>query len=134
MEKEDLGKLILRVALGLLMLFHGVAKLRHGIAGITANVVSHGLPVFVAYGVYVGEVLAPVFLIAGLGTRVAAAILAVNMVFAVWLAHAGDLLKLSAKGGAYALELQALYFFGAIAVALFGAGRYSISRGKGRLD
>jgi putative oxidoreductase len=125
MHREDVGKLILRLSLGLLMLLHGISKLRHGISGIADRVTSHGLPSFIAYGVYVGEVLAPLALIIGFHTRPAAMIFAFNMIVAVALAHAGDAFSLG-KGGAYALELQALYFTGAVAVALIGPGRYAV--------
>jgi putative oxidoreductase len=35
-------------------------------------------------------------------------------------------------GGGYALELEAIYLFAAVAVALLGAGRYSVSGAHGR--
>ena len=57
----------------------------------------------------------------------------VNMVFAVLLAHTGDLLKLGERGG-YALELQAMFLFTAIAIALAGAGRFSVGGRYGPLN
>jgi len=122
---EDWGKLLLRVTLGGLMLFHGVSKLTGGLGGIRGMLAGKGLPEALAYGVYVGEVLAPLLLIAGLFTRVSAVVFAFNMLVAVLLAHAGDFASLDEHGG-WALELQALYFFPAIAVALLGPGRYSV--------
>ena len=41
---QDLGRLLLRIAIGGLMILHGFHKMRHGIGGITDNVVAHGLP------------------------------------------------------------------------------------------
>jgi uncharacterized membrane protein YphA (DoxX/SURF4 family) len=82
------------------------------IAEINASISS-----FVAYGVYIGEVLAPLLLIAGLWTRAAAAVVAVNLLFALLLVHTADLFSLTKTGG-WALELQALYLVSAIAVAL----------------
>lgn len=125
MTREDLGKLLLRLTIGGLMLFHGVAKLRHGIGGIPVAVTKHGLPSAFAYAVYLGELLAPIAVILGIFTRPAAAIIAVSMAFAVWLAHTGDLLHIGKTGG-YALELQVLYFFGAIVIAIVGPGRYAV--------
>ena len=52
--RADLGKLVLRLALGLLILLHGIAKLRGGLGQITGLVESHGLPGFIGYGVLVG--------------------------------------------------------------------------------
>src|SRR5690242_9178736 len=72
---EDAGKLLLRLAVGGLMLFHGVLKLRpgHGLASIKALVIAKALPGFIGYGVYLGEIIAPLLLIAGVATRAAAA-------------------------------------------------------------
>src|SRR5438270_9620542 len=108
MKSEDIGRLILRLAVAGLMLLHGIAKLRHGIGSITSSVGSHSLPHFVAYGVYLGELVAPLFVIVGLFTRAAAAVIAIDMVVAVWLKHTGELTHLGSSGG-YALELQCLY-------------------------
>jgi putative oxidoreductase len=69
---EDIGKLILRVTTAGLILFHGMAKLQHGISFILAGITAHPLPEFMAYGVFIGEVIAPLFILAGLWTRVAA--------------------------------------------------------------
>jgi putative oxidoreductase len=55
---------------------------------LTGVVVKAGLPSFVAYGVYVGEVVAPLMVVAGWHTRVGAALIALNMLFAIWLVHA----------------------------------------------
>ena len=49
---QDLGKLVLRLSLGLLVLLHGVAKITGGIGFITQVVQDAGLPGFLAYGVY----------------------------------------------------------------------------------
>lgn len=121
----DLGKLILRLVLGGLILFHGYAKMQGGIGPITGMVTAAGLPAFVAYGVYVGEVVAPLGVLLGWYTRVAAAVIAVNMGFAFWLVHRADLMSLGPAGG-WALELQGFYFGTALALALLGAGRYSV--------
>src|SRR5687768_3823726 len=102
---NDLGKLVLRVALGVLILLHGIAKLTGGPDFIVSAVEKAGLPSVLAYGVYIGEVLAPVLLIIGLFTRPAAIVVAINMLFAVFLVHAGEVAQLSKTGG-WAIELQ----------------------------
>ncbi|MCR5868321.1 MULTISPECIES: DoxX family protein [Aquincola] len=130
---DDGGKLLLRVAVGVLMLLHGLFKLGNGIGGITGMVQGAGLPPVLAYGVYVGEVLAPVLMIIGLWTRPAALVVAINMVVAIALAHGKQLFSLTQQGG-WALELQGLYLFGALAVALLGAGRYSVGGLHGRFN
>ena len=127
----DTAKLLLRITLGVLILLHGISKIKGG-PGFILDVVEHaGLPEPFGYLVYVGEVLAPVLIIVGIWTRLAALVVAINMVFAVLLVHTGDLLKLNNTGG-WALELQALFLVVAIAVALLGAGRYSVGGIAGR--
>lgn len=125
-RNTDLGLLILRLSLGILMMLHGISKLINGAGFIEDVVVSAGLPSFIAYGVYVGEVIAPLFIIFGYGTRVAALIFAFNMIVAVGLAHSGDIFSLSETGG-WTLELQGLYFFGALALIFTGGGKYALS-------
>ena len=123
---HDAGLLLLRVTLGGLMLFHGIAKLK-GVDFIKQTLAGKGLPEFIAYGVYVGEILVPLLMIVGLFTRISSAIFAFNMLVAVWLAHSGDLLSLNKHGG-WAIELPALYGFGALALVLLGPGQWALSR------
>jgi putative oxidoreductase len=129
-NQEDVGKLALRVVLGGLIFFHGVAKLTGGIDFITDVVVKAGLPSFLAYGVYVGEVVAPLMLIAGWHTRTGAALIAVNMIFAIALVHTAELLAIGQSGG-WALELQGMFLIAALAVGLLGPGRYSVDARQG---
>jgi putative oxidoreductase len=128
---DDAGKLLLRLALGLLVLFHGVAKVTGGIDFITGMLTKSGMPAGVGYLVYVGEVVAPLFVILGAWTRPAALVIAINMLVAVALVHLNDLFSISKTGG-YALELQAVFLLSAIAIALLGAGRYSLAGARGR--
>jgi putative oxidoreductase len=130
---DDLGRLLLRVTVGGLLLLHGIHKLTHGISWLFDDVHAHGLPSFVAYGVYLGEVVAPIFLILGIGTRVAGLVVAFNMIMAIWLSHASQIFTLGKSGGS-AIELDLLYLFGGVSAALIGPGRWSVSRGAGRLD
>ena len=130
---EDLGKLVLRVTLAVLILLHGIAKITGGVGFIAGMLEKSGLPPAFAYLVFVGEVLAPLLLLIGAWTRLAAIIIAGNMVVAVGLVHIGELFTLTKTGG-WALELQAMFLFTAIAIALLGAGRYSLGGSTGRLN
>jgi putative oxidoreductase len=121
----ETGKLLLRVLIGVLVLLHGIAKIKNGVGPIAGMLGGAGMPTFLAYGAYIGEVLAPVLLIVGIWTRPAAVVVAVNMVFALALAHKAQVFTLNDQGG-WAIELQAMYLFGAIVVALLGAGRFSV--------
>lgn len=128
---EDFGRLLLRLAVGGLMLFHGLHKLIGGVDGIAGMLVAKGLPGFVAYGVLVGEVICPVLIVLGILTRPAALVLAFTMVVAwlmVGIANTGAL----DKTGAWAIESLVYFFIGALAVAFLGAGRYSLAPAQWR--
>jgi putative oxidoreductase len=130
---DALGKLVLRLSVGILMLMHGVHKVGAGVDGIVGMVARTGLPGQFGYLVYVGEVLAPVLVIIGLWTRPAAFLMFVTMVVAIWLVHPNDLFLLTKQGG-WALELQGLFLFGSLAITLLGAGRYSAGGANGRFN
>lgn len=128
---EDTGKLLLRLTVGILVLLHGVAKLTGGVGAIVGMVGKLGLPPALGYLVLVGEVLGPLLLIIGAWTRLGALLVAINMIVAVVVAHAGDIVSLNQTGG-WALELQGMFLFGSLAIALLGAGRYSAGGADGR--
>jgi len=108
---------ILRTVLALLLLFHGWAKISGGVGWLMPVLEKTGVPGFFAYAVYLGEVLAPLLLLAGVFVVPAALLVMINMVVAVVLMHQGHLLTLNSSGG-WALELQAFYFVSALVVLL----------------
>ena len=126
-KDTDKALLITRLTIGLLMLLHGIAKITHGIGFIEGMVTGAGLPAFFAYGVYVGEVLAPLMIIVGFRTRAAAILFVGNCVVAILLAHSGDLFSLTQHGG-WKIELLGLYMFGALSLMFSGGGRYALSK------
>ncbi|NDZ16446.1 GntR family transcriptional regulator [Variovorax sp. WS11] len=132
-RSDDTGKLILRLALGILMLLHGIAKINGGVGFAASMLTAHGLPGALAYLVYVGEIVAPVLLIIGLYTRPAAWIVVINMLVAIWLVHMKQIGMLNKQGG-WELELQGLFLFSALAVAFMGAGRFSVGGTGGRYN
>ncbi|WP_129643001.1 DoxX family protein [Peristeroidobacter agariperforans] len=123
---DNTGKLILRLALGILILLHGIAKIKGGVGGLSGAVTAAGLPAFVTYGVYVGEVLAPILVLLGWYCRIGAGLIAINMLFAIALVHQAELTVIGKTGG-WALELQGMFLFTAIALALLGPGRFSLN-------
>ncbi|MCW1827400.1 DoxX family protein [Enterobacter asburiae] len=125
---DDLGKLLLRLAVGGLMLFHGLHKLFDGVGFISGMLVEKGLPGFIAYGVLIGEVVAPVLIIVGLFTRPAALVLAFTMIVAWLMVGTGKTFALDAVG-AWAIESLVYFFIGSLAVAFLGAGRYAVGKG-----
>jgi putative oxidoreductase len=123
----DAGKLLLRLAVGALVLLHGIAKVIGGPDYIVGLVEKTGLPGSLGYAVYLGEVVAPIAVILGVWTRLAALVIAGNMLVAIALVHMNELFLLSKTGG-WAIELQAMYLFAALAVAMIGPGRYALTR------
>ena len=127
LHNDALGKLILRLAVGILMLFHGVSKIMNpGSVDYIGGVLSGaGLPSLLAYGVYIGEVIAPIMVALGIYCRYGAALIVINMLFAILLMHTGDILALTEHGG-WRLELQGFYLFGALAIMFLGSGRQAV--------
>jgi putative oxidoreductase len=65
---------------------------------ISGMLVEKGLPGFIAYGVLVGEVVAPILIIVGLFTRPAALVLAFTMIVAWLMVGMGETLALDKVG------------------------------------
>ncbi|PVZ87892.1 GntR family transcriptional regulator [Serratia sp. S1B] len=127
LSHEDAGKLLLRLTVGGLMLFHGLHKLFGGVEGISAMLIAKGFPGFIAYGVLIGEVVAPCLIIVGILTRPAALMLAFTMIVAWLMVGTGKTFQLDAVG-AWAIESLVYYFVSALTVAFLGAGRYSLAK------
>lgn len=130
---DDWGKLLLRLAVAGLLIFHGIAKLKNGIGWMAGPLSGLGLPAFVGYGVYVGEVIAPIFVILGKWARIAGLVIAFNMVGAVVIALRDKMFTLN-MGGGWAIELELLFMLGGVTIFLLGSGKYSLSKGNGPWD
>jgi putative oxidoreductase len=131
---EDFGKLVARLTVGVLLLFHGVHKVLTGIEPIKHMVAAQGLPEWLSYGVYVGEVVGPILVIVGFLSRVGGLLIVINMIVAVALAvlnKEGSLVGLGPFGG-YGLEVEAFFLFSGLAVMFLGAGRFSVGGPDGR--
>ncbi|EIA07172.1 DoxX family protein [Flavobacterium frigoris] len=124
-KNTDLGLLILRIAVGALMLFHGIAKLS-GVSFIEGMLEGKGLPSLLAYGVYITEIIAPILIIIGYRTRLASLAFIFGLLSATALVHLGDLFKLNQNGG-WELELIGLYLSGALCLFFTGSGKHAVS-------
>jgi putative oxidoreductase len=130
--RDDIGKLILRLTLGGLLFLHGIHKILDGVEPIRAMLSTYHLPEFLAYGAYIGEVVAPILIILGIFTRIGALLVIVNMIVAIVLARTPELFQVYERTGGYALEAEAFFLFGAVAIALLGGGKYSLADGRER--
>ncbi len=123
---NDIAKLILRLSVGVMILFHGVEKIINGISGVKHLTVNAGLPEFLAYGVYVGEIVMPILIILGVYARIASLVLAFNMLVAIFLAYGGSLFTLG-KHGAPSFELPFLYLVMSVVIFMIGSGKYAVN-------
>lgn len=129
LRRTDLGLLLLRIALGGLMLFHGMHKLIYGVGFIGDMLAAIGLPSFIAYGSLLAELVASLMIICGIWTRLASVVFAGNMVVAILMAHASEMFSLSPMTGGLVIELPLLYLLGAAVLCLTGGGRFAVTKG-----
>lgn len=138
-SNEDFGKLVLRVLVGGLIVFHGLA-LATGDAGIPNNLARWGLPTQLMWVGFLIEFVGGLGMIVGAYARLGGLLLGTFMVVAIIMAHAGLMgsqnhLLMVANNPAgnhwdhYFLETQFFYLFGAFSVYLLGAGKYGLNMG-----
>ena len=121
----NLGLLLLRIFLGVNILFHGIAKIKGGVSGVSGMLAAKEIPTFIAYGVYLGEVIAPIMIILGLYTRLASLVLLGTCAMILYVGHANSLFALTAQGGLKA-EIVYLYLGGAFCLLFCGGGKFSV--------
>jgi putative oxidoreductase len=138
-SNEDLGKLILRVLVGGLIVFHGLA-LFTGDMGIPNNLVRWGMPAQLSWIGFLIEFGGGLGMILGVYARLGGLLLGIFMVLALIMAHSGLMGSqnhwfMVANNPAgnhwdhYFLETQFFYMFGAFSVFLLGAGKYGLNVG-----
>jgi putative oxidoreductase len=136
-SSTSLGLTVLRVVLGVVFIAHGAQKLAQGMPAVAQGFSGMGVPLAeVAAPVVAGlELVGGVLLVLGIGTRVVAVLLAVDMVVAGALAHLSSGFFAQDGGFEYVLVLAT----GSLALALTGPGRYSVDalvlhRSRGRRE
>ncbi|GAA4768171.1 DoxX family protein [Microbacterium gilvum] len=121
----DLGLLVLRIALGVVMIAHGAQKLfAFTLAGTTESFEAMGMPLasVTAPLAIAIELLGGAAILLGAAAPVAGGLIAAQMLVATALVHMPYGVFV-ADGG---WELTALLGASALAVALVGAGRFSL--------
>ncbi|WP_108250400.1 DoxX family protein [Planctomonas deserti] len=121
----SLALLILRLALGAILIAHGAQKVFfYGFAGTGASFAQMGVPMAEIAGPLVGivELVGGLAIAAGIGTRIASVLVAIDMIVAAVLVHLPNGIFI-ADGG---FELTLILAAAAIALALAGAGRFSL--------
>jgi len=133
LHHPEVAKLLVRLTCGGLLFLHGSHSAVHGIQHIKEMVSRAGLPEFIAYGNLVGEAIAPLFMILGYKARIAALIVAFNMVMSIVIAHR-DIAFTRNDFGGWMIELNVFYLMTSLTVFFAGSGKYSLSGGKGKWD
>ncbi|MBO9675301.1 MAG: DoxX family protein [Sphingobacteriaceae bacterium] len=130
---ENLGKLILRVISSALMLFHGTHKgFGSGLNFVKEVLDKKGLPEFLAYGVPVAEIIAPLFIILGVFTRISSGLIVFTMIITIYLVLGLGAFQLGEYGNLSG-ETNILYLTCAVVILLTGPGKYSLYKGNNNL-
>ena len=121
---KPLGLLLLRVAVGIIFIYHGYPKL-FGRTRETIQVFAHmGLPSYLVYIAGVIEFFGGCMLVVGLFTRVAGLLLAIEMAFGLWRVH--NIISNPMAVGNY--ELPLVLAVSTFTLATVGAGLISFDQ------
>jgi putative oxidoreductase len=115
--------LLLRVVIGIAFVLHGAPKMAH--AGTWMNAMPGHPPAFLQEAAAIAEFFGGMLLIVGLATRVAAALIAVDMLVAITTVHLPAHTPLVTAHGD-SMELPFVYLFGMVALMFAGPGRWSL--------
>jgi len=124
LKNDNLGKLFLRIAVAVIILFHGWFKLTHGIGWIQGML---GGMSFLAYGTYLAELIAPVLILVGFRTRLAALFIVIDMLVALIMVLDKAIFSVKEMGGGWAIEVEAMLMLCALALVFTGSGKYAVS-------
>ena len=121
---QPLALLVMRLALGVIMLTHGYHKVFGGLHHHAQVVAGLGLPGWLGYVSSFTEFLGGLLLLAGFFTRIAAFAIFIDLAVAIWKVHLHNGLIGSPDhpGFEFALAAAALAF----ALIFFGAGPIAI--------
>lgn len=119
-RNKDLGILLIRIAIGLVFLAHGWDKVSD-LSGTAIVMAEFGVPAIFAYAASFVELLGGLALVAGVWTRWAGILLAVEIAVAIALVK----LQFGYVGG-YEFELTLL--LGSLGIALIGPGAFSVEK------
>ena len=128
--QNDLGKFLLRIGVGALMIWHGIHKVLHGHDFIINQLKENNLPTWLWYGVPIGEIVAPLLLIIGVATRLSGLVIAFTMLMSIFLVRGVNGFVINPDTGGLMAELNLLYLFSALAITFLGPGQIKLYRGK----
>lgn len=118
---NDVALAVFRVGFSVMMLTHGIPKFQMLFdkpSGFPDPLGIGSTPTLIL--AIIGEVVAPILILIGLKTRIAAIPTILTMAGAIFVVHATDPLAVKEKA--------ILYIIGFIAIALMGPGKYSFDK------
>jgi len=121
---SNIGFLLLRVSFSALLLTHGIPKLQMLVSGGEikfGDPIGLGVTTSLVLAV-LGEAIAPIFIIIGYKTKLAAFFPFATMAVAALIVHGSDPLGVK--------EMALSYMFAFLCIMLLGAGKYSIDGRK----
>ncbi len=121
-QLKPLGLLLLRVALGVIFIFHGYPKLFSSTGQMMGFFIHVGLPGYFVFIAGVLEFFGGILLIIGLFTRIAGLLLAGEMLVAMWKVHGLFSNPAAVDNYQFPLSLAVATF----ALATLGAGVISL--------
>jgi putative oxidoreductase len=121
---QPLALLLMRLALGAIMVVHGYHKVFGGLHHHAQFIADLGLPAWLGYVSAFTEFLGGLLILAGLFTRLAAFAVSVDLVVAIWKVHLHNGLMGSPDRPGYEFALAAAAL--AFALIFFGGGPIAI--------
>ncbi len=132
-HSDDIAKLLLRLFTGWVLLPFGIDYAKDGLDFIYSTLQAVGLPNFLAYGVFLGEIVGPILVLIGWKSRIGGLLIAFNMLASILLVHRSQIFEYNEFGG-WTIALNAMLFMGGLTIFFAGAGKYSVSQGVGKWD
>ncbi|WP_421807527.1 DoxX family protein [Flagellimonas sp.] len=125
-RNKNVAILLFRISIPFTMLIYGIDKITNGTGFIGSLLDAYNLPSFLVYGVFIGEIIAPIMLLLGYRSRLAGLLFAFNCLLAILMAQIQYFFTLNQFGG-WTLDLLFIYLVAGIAFFYSGAGKHAIS-------
>lgn len=125
-RNKNVAILLFRISIPFTMLIYGIDKITNGTGFIGSLLDAYNLPSFLVYGVFIGEIIAPIMLLLGYRSRLAGLLFAFNCLLAILMAQVQYFFTLNQYGG-WTLDLLFIYLVAGVAFYFSGAGKHAIS-------
>lgn len=125
-RNKNVAIFLFRISIPFTMLIYGIDKITNGTGFIGSLLDAYNLPSFLVYGVFIGEIIAPIMLLLGYRSRLAGLLFAFNCLLAILMAQVQYFFTLNQYGG-WTLDLLFIYLVAGVAFYFSGAGKHAIS-------